>query len=149
MPEPPMMPRTALVISAPSPVITTSKAAAPAAASSAGSALRMQFDRVPDLFLGEIHQSREHDQENHDLEADALARVELRLSRPHQERGNILGILLDGCRRTIVVGDVAILNGWRHLDGVAGEVPVVECPLGDRFALRRSFLIALEQRGEI
>jgi len=75
----------------------------------------MQRDLVPDLFLGEIEQARQHDQIDHDLEAEPLALVELRLRRPHQERGNILGILLKRRWEAIVIGHLA--GAQRRRDG--------------------------------
>src|SRR5258708_417686 len=39
----------------------------------------------PHLLLGEVEQAREHDQEDHDLQAEALARLEMRLGGPHHE----------------------------------------------------------------
>ena len=39
--------------------------------------------RRPHFLLGEIHEARKHDQEDHGLEADALALHQVRLGRPH------------------------------------------------------------------
>src|SRR3954470_15337046 len=100
MPEPPMMPSTALVIAAipenEGPQTGPSRQAI-CAASDRGLLrilsvrhLARLFDLVPDLLLGEVQQTRQHDQEDDDLEADALARHHVRLGRPLQEGGDVL-----------------------------------------------------------
>src|ERR1051326_1482055 len=64
---------------------------------------RDSVHRRPHLLLGEVEQAGEHDQEDHHLEAEALARLEVRLGRPHQECSNVLGVLVDRLRRTVGV----------------------------------------------
>src|SRR5260221_4086956 len=49
----------------------------------------------PDLLLGEVHQAREQDQEDEDLQAQTLAGLHMRLGGPHQEGGDVLGVLRD------------------------------------------------------
>src|SRR5438045_1155439 len=71
-------------------------------------ALRMQLGLAPDLLLGEVEQSRQHDKIDHHLQADPLALVEARLGRPHQEGGDVLAVLLDRLRRSVLVGDLTI-----------------------------------------
>ena len=58
-------------------------------------ALDLAADPGPDLLLGEVEQARQQDQEQHDLEAQALARLEVRLRRPRQEGRDVAGVLVD------------------------------------------------------
>src|SRR5262245_51492463 len=129
MPEPPMTPSTALVMTIPVSADSSEsqwcdrpvterrvyfaallsdrpRARSPArvfARRSRLELLRMQFHVVPHLLLGEVEQPRKHDQENEHLHADALPSFEVRLGSPHQEGGDVLGILLDRHRRTVGV----------------------------------------------
>src|SRR5437879_12544414 len=120
MPEPPMTPSTALVMSVPvgadasgsrrrnPPTPWRVRFAAlvsdrPRARSRARifarrrwlELLRMQFHLVPHLLLGEVEKPGKHDQENEHLHAEALSCLEVRLGGPHQEGGDVLGGLLD------------------------------------------------------
>jgi hypothetical protein len=85
----------------------------------------------PDLLLGEVHQAREQDQEHEHLQADPLARFHVRLGGPHQEGGDVVGVLRDRGRRTVVERDLAVAQRLRHLDGVAGEILVVVGAVGN------------------
>src|SRR4051812_7620070 len=62
----------------------------------------------PDLLLGEVKQSGENDQEDHHLQAELLARFEMRLRCPHQERRDVLGIVLDLLRGAVVIGHLIV-----------------------------------------
>src|SRR6516165_8920484 len=104
MPEPPMMPSMALVMTIPvgadvsgsrrrdrpttgrvcfaALVSDRPRARSPArifARRTRLKLLRMQFHVVPHLLLGEVEQPRKHDQENEHLHADALPGLEVRL----------------------------------------------------------------------
>ena len=68
----------------------------------------------PHLLFGEVGKSREHDQEDHHLEADALARLEMRLRHPHQEGRNVARILFGRRRRAVGVFDLAIAERLRR-----------------------------------
>src|SRR5436305_6606073 len=62
---------------------------------SAGMTVSVNNSRVaghvgPHLLLGEVHQPGEDHEEDHHLEADALARLEVRLGRPHHEGRDVL-----------------------------------------------------------
>src|SRR5262245_3904131 len=103
---------------------------------------------VPHLLLGEIHQSGEHDQKNHDLHAHALARHQVRLGCPHQECGDIFRILLKRLRRTIVVGHLACLQWRRHRNIVAREILVV-VPVLRQLEAFRWLLVPVQQRCDI
>src|SRR3954449_11058567 len=103
----------------------------------------------PDLLLGEVHQTGEDDQEDEDLESEALAGLHVWFGGPHQERGDVLGILRNGRRRAVVIGYLAIAERLRHLDGVAREVLVVVRALRDRDALRHLVLETLEHCRDI
>src|SRR5213592_4391321 len=103
MPEPPMTPSTDLVMMRPimaCPLIGTCHRFLSGACSlpanrqptSPEHALprampASRVNRAPHLLLCEVKQARQHDQEDHDLHAHALARLEVRLGRPGQERG--------------------------------------------------------------
>src|SRR5215813_7879856 len=80
---------------------------------------------IPDLLLGEIHQARENDQEDHDLKADTLARHHVGLRHPHQEGSDVFGILIKRLRRTVVEGHLAVLQCRRYRNGMAREIFVV------------------------
>src|SRR5262249_16752341 len=146
MPEPPMTPRTALVMMANSEwrtangdvswrrggecacsLFATRYAHSPSGFSfhrhlaPGGFAARLHL--VPDLLLGEVHEEREDDQEDHHLETDALALFQMRLRGPHQERGDIPGVLRDGLRRAVGIVDATVGQRRRHRDGVAGKIP--------------------------
>src|SRR3954471_17045592 len=49
----------------------------------------------PDLLLGEVHQTGKDDQEDHDLHPHPLAIFEVRFGSPHQECGDVLGVLIE------------------------------------------------------
>src|ERR1043165_7649138 len=68
----------------------------------------------PHLLLGEVHQPGEDDQEDHHLEADALARLEMRLGRPHHECGDVPGVLVDRGRAAVGVIDAPVGQRRRH-----------------------------------
>src|SRR5215467_15300072 len=118
MPEPPMTPSTALVMSVPvdanasgsrrrdrttprrvrfAALVSERPRASSRARIFAGRTwlelLRMQFHCVPHLLFGEVEEPGKHDQENEHLHADALSCLEVRLGRPHQEGRDVLGIL--------------------------------------------------------
>src|SRR3954452_504196 len=50
------------------------------------------FGLVPDLLLREVQQTREHDQEDHRLEAEAVPLIEFRLRHPLEERRDVLRV---------------------------------------------------------
>src|SRR6516164_4756161 len=50
---------------------------------------------VPDFLLAEVEQYGQAEHENDRHEADPLALFERRLGRPHQEGGDVLGVLID------------------------------------------------------
>src|SRR6476659_8650072 len=118
-------------------------------------ALRRQFRlgggsvyRRPHFLLGEIHEARKHDQEDYDLEADALALHQVRLGCPHQEGRHVLGILIYRLWRAIVKGDLSWLEWRRHGDVVAREKLVVVPALRQLETLRR-VLVPLQERGDV
>src|SRR5262245_14315355 len=175
MPEPPMMPSTALVMAIPVTADWTEsqrcdrpvterriyfaalvsdrpRARSPArifARRSRFKLLRMQFHVVPHLLLGEVEQPRKHDQENEHLHADALPGLEVRLGGPHQEGGDVLGILLDRHRRAVGVVDALVRERRRHRDGMAGKIFIVEAAGRKGDARRRRVLVAVQQRGKV
>src|SRR3954470_23432009 len=101
MPEPPMMPSTALVIAflrrtktkgpEPGPDVRSWRAALHRGGARilAVRDLARLFDFVPDLLLGEIEKNRQHEQEDQYLKAEPLARLERGFRHPHQERGHV------------------------------------------------------------
>src|SRR6188508_2745400 len=114
MPDPPMMPRMAWVmgrrriangewriVRRTSQTLATFLFATHYSLFAIG-ATRRSMHVGPHLALGEIHQPGEDQQEDHHLEADALALLEVRLGRPHHEGGDVLRILID--RRGAAVG---------------------------------------------
>src|SRR5262249_56734572 len=159
MPEPPMTPSTALVMRGPVGADATGSqrrdwpmaerrvyfaaliSGRPRARSRARifarrtrlELLRMQFHVVPHLLLGEVEQPRKHDQENEHLHADALSGLEVRLGGPHQEGGDVLGILLDRHGRAVGVVDALVRERRWHRDGTARGIFIVEAarPEGD------------------
>src|SRR6516225_9284598 len=175
MPEPPMMPSTALVMSVPvgadasgsqRPDWSTRRRRVRFAAlvwerprprSRARifarrtwlELLRMQFHLVPHLLFGEVEEPGKHDQENEYLHADALSCLEVRLGGPHQEGGDVLGILFDRHGRAIGVVDALVRERWRHHDGMAGEIFVVEAARRNGDARRRRVLVAVQQRSDV
>src|SRR6185436_15022297 len=62
---------------------------------------------APHPLLGEVHQAGEDHEEDHHLEADALARLEMRLGRPHHESRHVLGLLVERVRCAVGVFDAA------------------------------------------
>src|SRR5262244_464890 len=175
MPEPPMTPSTALVMTIPVDADSTGsqrrdrpmaerrvyfaalvsdrpRARSPArilARRTRLELLRMQFHVVPHLLLGEVKEPRQHDQENEHLYADALPGLEVRLGGPHQEGGDVLGILLDRHRRAVGVVDALVRERRRHRDGMAGKIFIVEAGGRKGDARRRRVLVAVQQRGEV
>src|SRR5215475_5809541 len=175
MPEPPMTPSTALVMTIPvSPdwaksqwrdwpgterrlyfaalVSERPRARSPArifARRTRLELLRMQFHVVPHLLLGEVKEPRQHDQENEHLYADALSGLEVRLGGPHQEGGDVLGVLLDRHRRAVGVVDALVRERRRHGDGMAGKIFIVEAAGRKGDARRRRVPVAFHQRGEV
>src|SRR5262249_25560855 len=111
--------------------------------------LRMQFHRVPYLLFGEVEEPGNHDQENEHLHADALPGLEVRLGGPHQERRDVLGILLDRHGRAVGVIDALFRERWRHHDGMTGEIFIVEAARRNGDARRRRVLVALQQRSDV
>src|SRR4051812_2304786 len=104
MPEPPMMPRTALVMGNSECQMANREDGTPRRQGAYAcslfatrySPLWLAFHRhlaargfggrlllVPYLLLGQVHEDGEDDQEDDHLEADALARLEMRLRSPH------------------------------------------------------------------
>src|SRR6476659_1159241 len=65
--------------------------------------------RRPHFLLGEIHEARKHDQEDHGLETDTLALHQVRLGHPHQEGRDVPGILVHRLGRSIIEGDLPCL----------------------------------------
>src|ERR1700735_4853128 len=63
---------------------------------------------VPDLLLGEIKKAGQHDEKYEHLEAEPLALVELGLRRPHQEGGDVLGVLIDSRRGAVGIFDLSV-----------------------------------------
>src|SRR5215471_1238656 len=106
------------------------------------------FNLVPHLLLGEVHETREHDQEDHDLEADALTLHQVRLGRPHQEGSDVLGILIHGLWRAIIIGDLARLQRRRHRNVMAREISIVVAARWQQEALRR-LLVSLQERRNV
>src|ERR1700730_6784316 len=126
MPEPPMTPSTALVMSVPvaadasgsrrrdPPTHWRGRFAAlgsdrPRARSRARifarrtwlELLRMQFHLVPHLLLSEVEKPGKHDQEDEHLHADALSCLEVRLGGPPPEGGGVLGAMLGRQQRAV------------------------------------------------
>src|SRR6476646_1456574 len=101
MPEPPMTPSTALVM-------MLGARARIFGWRARLELLRVQLDRVPHLLLGEIEKRGEHDQEYEHLHAGTLPGLEVRLGGPHQERRDVLGVLLDGHGRTVGIFDAVV-----------------------------------------
>src|ERR1051325_6224545 len=104
--------------------------------------------RRPHLLLRKVQEAGENDQEDHDLEADALTLHEMRFGRPHQERRNIFRILVERLWRAVVIGDLPVLQGRRHGRIVAREIFVVVAVLRERKSGRRTF-VALEIGSEV
>src|SRR5215468_10774193 len=147
MPEPPMTPSTALVMSVPvgadgsgsrrcnPPTPWRTRFAGlvsdrPRARSRARifarrtwlELLRMQFHLVPHLLFGEVEEPGKHDQENEYLHADELSCLEVRLGGPHQEGRDVLGILFDRHGRAVGVVDALDRERRRHHDDMTGEI---------------------------
>src|SRR5258705_2411803 len=152
MPDPPMMPRTDLVIAPLCPSVsrrgstghagmTILNERAPSrgplsiicAARSerrrprilAARDLARFLDLVPHLLLGEVEQAREYDQEDQHLEADALARLQVRLRRPHHEGPDGFGVFIYGRLRAVRIVDLLVDQRLAHPDGMARESLVV------------------------
>src|SRR5689334_23998485 len=126
MPEPPITPSTDWDIK---PRFPTPYEKSPKLFKLWGPSSSDEFASVragPDALLGEVQEPGEHDEEDHDLEADALAGLHVRLGRPHQERRDVLGVLVDCGRRTVGVVDALVRERRRHRSGMPGEVFVVE-----------------------
>src|SRR6202021_3396872 len=64
-----------------------------------GRSSRMQMRFAPDLLLGEVEQSREHDEVDHHLEADPLSLVEMRLAPPPTRGGGAPAAFFPPLRR--------------------------------------------------
>src|ERR1700749_1340046 len=77
---------------------------------------------VPDLLLGKVEKAGKDDQKHEHLEAEPLALVELGLRRPHQEGGNVLGVLIHRRRCAVGVFDLPVAERFRHRDSVARKV---------------------------
>src|SRR5260370_17268486 len=97
MPDPPMMPSTACVMTIPQPRRGTSRVAGHAR---------------PHLLLGEIQQPGEYHEKDHHLQADALARDQVRLGRPLQECGAALGIVRPIRRRALRRVPLSLRGDW-------------------------------------
>ena len=95
---------------------------------------------VPDLLLGEIKKAGQHDEKYERLEAEPLALVELGLRRPHQEGGDVLGVLIDSRRCAVGIFDLSVAQRLRHRDGMAGKVLVVLRARRQRDPGRRIFV---------
>src|SRR5262252_10956953 len=143
MPEPPMTPSTALVMSVPVDANASGSrrrdrttprrrvrfaalvSERPRARSRARifarrtwlELLRMQFHLVPHLLFGEVEEPGKHDQENEYLHADALSCLEVRFGGPHQEGGDVLGILFDRHGRAVGIIDALVRERRRHRNG--------------------------------
>src|SRR3546814_2023487 len=59
-----------------------------------------------DRLLRQVEKACEDHQEDHDHEARALALLQMRLGSPHQECGDVLGILVERLRRAVVIGQI-------------------------------------------
>src|SRR5690606_37418522 len=70
----------------------------------------------PDPPLAEVQQDRQNDQVDHDLEAEPVARLELRHRRPREERGDVAGHSLDRRLGAVGVFDLALVERRRHGD---------------------------------
>src|SRR5499427_14560 len=171
MPEPPMTPSTALVMSTPvradwraatADWPTTDRRVRSTGVTSIARSrarifarrtrlelLRMQFHRVPHLLFGEVEEPGKHDQENEYLHADALSCLEVRFGGPHQEGGDVLGILFDRYGRAVGIIDALVRERRRHRNGVAGEIFIVEVAGRQGDARRRRVLVAMQQRGDV
>src|SRR3984957_20889751 len=99
MPEPPMMPSTDAVMAMRYPLRRLGGLAG---------RLIARVDVVPELLLGEVEQARHDHEIDQHLEADTLALVELRLGRPPQEGGDVLGVLIDRLRRAVGIAHDAV-----------------------------------------
>src|SRR3981189_3234895 len=135
MPDPPMMPRTDLVIAPLCPSVSRrgspghagmtilnerAPSRGPLSIICAARSERRRprilavrdlarfLDLVPHLLLGEEEQAREDDQADQHLEADALARLQVRLGRPHHEGRDVSGVLIDGLRRAVRIVDLLV-----------------------------------------
>src|SRR5579862_2817091 len=118
MPLPPMMPRIALVMALQR---FRWKTKGPETGPQRQEIFRGSMDGGPHLLLGEVEQPRQHDEEDDDLEADALALHELGLRRPHQERRDVLRVLDQSLRRAVIVGHLPIGQRRRHGDVWPGK----------------------------
>src|SRR6476660_3348988 len=104
-----MMPSTVLVMNDPAtrPASENGAERYP----SSGSSRQFQRDSVmavPNAAVGEIKQRGEADEEDHDIEAGALALFHLGLGRPGEERDHVARFLIDGVRRAVGVSDRAV-----------------------------------------
>ncbi len=63
--------------------------------------------------------------------------------------GDVLGILLNGCRRTIVERYLTVAQRLRHLDGVPREDPIIVRTFRKREASRCLLFVALEQSVDV
>ena len=80
--------------------------------------------RLPDPLLHPVEQPREHEQEDHDSEANSPAFKQVRLGRPAEKGGDVPGVVVQGRRRAILVIDHAVCDRLRHRDLVSGEVQI-------------------------
>src|ERR1700737_1831076 len=141
MPDPPMIPSTALVISRSRGRVFHRRPWL--------ECFRMQLDRVPDLLLSEIEQSGKYDQKDEDLQSDPLSLHEMGFCRPHQKGGYILCILFDGGWRPNGVVDALIGERGRHPSNVGWKDLVVVAAGRQRDPGRWIVLIALQQRCDV
>ena len=52
---------------------------------------------APDSALGEIEKPGKDNKIDHEAETEPVALFQLRLRRPHEKRGNVLGVILKRC----------------------------------------------------
>jgi len=96
----------------------------------------------PDLALQRVQHSGQHQQEQHHLDAEALARFHGRFGGPGEEGDDVADFLVQ--RRLGAVGIIhrLVVQRRRHGDLVAGEIGVVVHAVQYRFPIRRFVLIA-------
>src|SRR3546814_9338037 len=71
---------------------------------------------APDLALGGVEHAGEDHEEDQHLEAGVLARLQLRLGRPHEEVGNVARHLVHRGRPAVRIGDAVLVERLGHGD---------------------------------
>ena len=110
----------------------------------------LMSDVGPDLLLGHIEETGDDNQEDEHLEADALPFCEVRFGCPHQEGGDVAGILVDRAGRAVGVSDLAVGKRRRHRERRTGdEIGIVIRSLGHRDTGGRLLIIAGQEGVDI